>query len=96
METRRAFCSACDRNVPVMLLPREEKSAGPSLYDPGMLVCLDYGVRCTGSMCPLFSYLEKGIDPPGAGPTGTGPGRGRGDYRGPRTTPRRPAPQPNP
>ena len=65
----RAFCSARDRNVPV--LRREHDTGGgdlPSSTDdvvprpsatsgdlPELVSCLDYGVRCTGWLCPLFT-----------------------------------------
>jgi hypothetical protein len=44
IELSRAFCSARDRNVPVLV-----RAGGPELVS-----CLDYGVRCTGWLCPLF------------------------------------------
>jgi len=65
----RAFCSARDRNVPV--LRDEAGSAHPpgTARDSGgdaalrlgsddlprLVSCLDYGVRCTGWLCPLFT-----------------------------------------
>lgn len=52
-----AYCSANDRNVPVLIrvAPREERrSRRPSYRDAETLQCLDYGVRCTGFLCPLF------------------------------------------
>lgn len=69
----RAFCSARDRNVPV--LRREHLSApgSPEAREgkattiasaaavatpdglPELVACLDYGVRCTGWLCPLFT-----------------------------------------
>jgi hypothetical protein len=52
---RLGYCSACDRNVPVVLRAPETLGRKPSPKDAQALVCLDYGVRCTGSMCPLFS-----------------------------------------
>ncbi len=48
----RAFCSARDRNVPV--LRREGAAASPDGL-PQLVSCLDYGVRCTGWLCPLFT-----------------------------------------
>ncbi|MEQ9569778.1 MAG: hypothetical protein RLN75_06270 [Longimicrobiales bacterium] len=57
---RMGYCSACDRNVPVVL--RGSVAGGtPSPRDAEALVCLDYGVRCTGALCPLFS-----VEPPPA------------------------------
>lgn len=53
MEIRTAYCSACDRDVRVVLEPgcepivvRDDDASG--------LVCLEYGESCTGDMCPLF------------------------------------------
>ena len=47
----RAFCSARDRNVPVLRRERADASSD----EPAELVsCLDYGVRCTGWLCPLL------------------------------------------
>jgi hypothetical protein len=52
---RLGYCSACDRNVPVVLRKPLENDTMPSPSDARALVCLDYGVRCTGSLCPLFT-----------------------------------------
>lgn len=54
-DVRRAYCSATDRNVPVVLRRGERFGAVPSVRDASVLVCLDYGVRCTGAFCPLFT-----------------------------------------
>jgi hypothetical protein len=54
MDVHRAFCSACDRIVPVVSTTpagRERAPATPPKLDT--LVCLDYGTRCTGWMCPM-------------------------------------------
>jgi hypothetical protein len=56
VKVRRAYCSATDRNVPVMVRKDVELSSRPSVQDSRVLVCLDYGVRCTGAFCPLFSF----------------------------------------
>lgn len=61
---RMGYCSACDRNVPVVLRGRVAGGT-PSPRDAEALVCLDYGVRCTGALCPLFS-----VEPPPASPSG--------------------------
>lgn len=53
MDVRLAYCSACDQNVRVLLEPGQE----PMIVegdDPHELVCLEYGSKCTGDMCPLF------------------------------------------
>lgn len=57
-QTRRAsaYCSATDRNVPVLIrMARKRRPERPPSYqDARGLVCLDYGRRCTGWLCPLF------------------------------------------
>lgn len=67
MEKHVAFCSACDRNVPVVLLHGSWERRPPSLHDAGeAVICLDYGVRCTGALCPMFRVGDDaGPDPAG-------------------------------
>lgn len=64
--TRRslAYCSATDRNVPVLvkLARKSSRRARPSYRDAERVVCLDYGVRCTGYLCPLFDVPTLGED----------------------------------
>lgn len=52
---RMGFCSARDRNVPVILREAAVFGRVPSPSDAEALICLEYGVRCTGMLCPLFS-----------------------------------------
>ena len=52
MKTQHAYCSACDRQVEVMVTEEAQESAPTS--DSLKVVCLAYGEQCTGSMCPLF------------------------------------------
>lgn len=65
MDVRRAYCSAVDRNVPVVLRSGA-RARDVDMEDPADLVCLDYKVRCTGWCCPLFSVDEgdEFIGPP--------------------------------
>lgn len=52
----RAFCSARDRNIPVLVRDSPDSAAAHGAADvPALVSCLDYGVRCTGWLCPLFS-----------------------------------------
>ena len=60
MDVRRAYCSAVDRMVPVVLRAAAASDDGLSRRDPADLVCLDYKVRCTGWCCPLFSVDDEG------------------------------------
>ena len=62
MTRRTAYCSANDRSVPVLLAPAAE-DVHFSPHDAVRVVCLDYGVRCTGAMCPLFSFPGEASTP---------------------------------
>lgn len=65
MPHHMAYCSACDRPVPVdyqsvaRLDTRHRAGGRPEPRhvpdDPSQLVCLEYPTRCTGAMCPMFS-----------------------------------------
>jgi hypothetical protein len=52
MKNHLLYCSACDREVRVLIsgTPLYEDQA--PLRDPE-LICLDIGSRCTGNFCPL-------------------------------------------
>ena len=54
MRTQKAFCSACDRQVEVVIPEDLPEVTLPSAHDPANCICLEYGETCTGSMCPLF------------------------------------------
>jgi hypothetical protein len=58
VEVRRAYCSAVDHNVPVVV--REGAATGRRLTvrSPVALRCLDYPTRCTGWCCPLHAAAE--------------------------------------
>lgn len=55
--TYRAYCSACDREVTIGLLPDHVVVPGEQI-DPGAIACHGVGEWCTGAMCPLF-----GVEP---------------------------------
>ena len=67
MSEHVAFCSACDRPVPVT--PRA--AAGSAPPDEPQLVCLDYGRRCSGAFCPMAWIPDEEGDEP-AGPVESG------------------------
>jgi len=52
MENFKIFCSACDRNVQVLITP-EVNAEGQAVLHDSEVVCLDIGSQCTGNMCPL-------------------------------------------
>lgn len=52
MDTQWAYCSACDRQVEVVIRPREE--VDPTSGRTGEeIVCLEVGHTCTGALCPI-------------------------------------------
>ncbi len=57
MPHHMAYCSACDRPVPVDI---KQDNARPVYQDAASLVCLEYPTRCTGAMCPMFSVSPEG------------------------------------
>ena len=65
----RAYCSACDREVSVGLLPGYVVEPGKPI-EAGAVVCHGVGSWCTGEMCPLFGIepaemLERALRAPG-------------------------------
>ncbi len=51
MRTRKYYCSACDREVEVVV--GDDGNPLDTLVQ-GAPVCLDNGEKCTGELCPLF------------------------------------------
>ena len=54
----RTYCAARDCTVPILLKEGPAPSAPSSEAEEStaeLLSCLDYGARCTGWLCPLFS-----------------------------------------
>ncbi len=54
MKIQHAYCSACDRQVEVMVSEEAQERAHTPTSGASKVVCLAYGEQCTGSMCPLF------------------------------------------
>lgn len=54
MKIQKAYCSACDRQVEVVVRDDLPEGTLPSARDPASCVCMEYGETCTGSLCPLF------------------------------------------
>jgi hypothetical protein len=65
METHYAYCSACDRQVEVVV--RKGTGIDPGTGEPAdEIVCLAFGESCTGAMCPLCALpLEQLPESPG-------------------------------
>jgi hypothetical protein len=50
------FYPANDRNVPILFCHRQPEVDSLSRLSPGAPIsCLDYGLRCTGRLCPHFA-----------------------------------------
>jgi ribosomal protein S27AE len=52
MKNHLVYCSACDREVRVLITGTPLYEDQAPLHDEE-LICLDIGSRCTGSLCPL-------------------------------------------
>lgn len=52
MNTRIAYCSACDRDVRIAL-PDEPLFDGQANVADPEIVCLEIGESCTGGLCPI-------------------------------------------
>jgi uncharacterized Zn finger protein (UPF0148 family) len=52
MKDHQLFCSACDRQVRVLISEAPVGEHQATVHDDE-LICLEIGDHCTGSMCPL-------------------------------------------
>lgn len=57
MAVRMVYCSACDRNVALMV----EAEGQPEHRSSADCVCLDYGEKCTGEMCPILAIPSEEV-----------------------------------
>jgi hypothetical protein len=55
MERRVIYCSACDRNVQMVV------DDGRAAADLTGAVCLDIGETCTGTTCPVAAISPEAI-----------------------------------
>lgn len=52
MKNHQLFCSACDRQVKVLISEAPVGEHQATVHDDE-LICLEIGDHCTGNMCPL-------------------------------------------
>ena len=52
MKSHQLYCSACDRQVRVLISETPRASTRRRVHDDE-LICLEIGEHCTGGMCPL-------------------------------------------
>ncbi len=63
MSVHTVFCSANDRNVSLIArTPDWTWRVLISLDPPVDVACLERGVRCTGTLCPLYAAAPDGGD----------------------------------
>lgn len=55
-ETRKTYCSHCQKEVVVTLTPAADRDGQANLPEHDQLVCLDFGDKCDGEICPLSRY----------------------------------------
>jgi hypothetical protein len=54
MQVQTAYCSACDHDVRIAVTDVPVHGGQANLPDEPQIVCLDFGERCTGALCPMF------------------------------------------
>jgi hypothetical protein len=52
MQTRSVFCSACDRDVKIVLTDEPSQDGHANLHE-AEVVCLEIGHHCSGGLCPV-------------------------------------------
>ncbi len=52
MKTQVAYCSACDKDVHIVVTDEPSQDGQANVHDTE-IVCLEVGHLCTGSMCPI-------------------------------------------
>ena len=52
MKTQNTYCSACDRDVKVVITDGPSHDGHANLHD-AEVVCLEIGDHCTGNLCPI-------------------------------------------
>jgi hypothetical protein len=59
MERQIAFCSACDRDVQIVITDSYTHDGHANLQD-SEIVCLEIGDQCTGTLCP-FGAMSSAV-----------------------------------
>jgi hypothetical protein len=53
LETRKTYCTHCQKEVVVAVSPGAPRGGQANLQDHDEVVCLDFGGDCDGEVCPL-------------------------------------------
>ena len=52
MKSQTAYCSACDKDVNIVVTDQPSQDGQANVHD-AEVVCLEIGDACTGSLCPI-------------------------------------------
>ena len=55
-ETQKTYCTHCQKEVLVSITPQSSRGGHAMLQDHEEIVCLDFGDKCDGEICPLSRY----------------------------------------
>jgi hypothetical protein len=62
MKSQIAFCSACDRDVRIVITQQPSQDGHANLHD-SEAVCLEIGETCTGALCPVGAAPPSVMQP---------------------------------
>ena len=55
-EIRTTYCTHCTKEVQVAVSPGTPRNGQANLQESDEVVCLDFGDKCDGDVCPLSHY----------------------------------------
>ena len=55
-EVKKTYCTHCQKEVNVTLSKAAPRSGQANLQESDEVVCLDFGDRCDGEVCPLSNF----------------------------------------
>jgi hypothetical protein len=55
-ENRKTYCTHCQKEVQVVITPGASRGGHAMLRDHDEVVCLDFGDKCDGELCPLSRF----------------------------------------
>lgn len=56
VESRKTFCTHCQKEVLVAITPGAPRGGQAMVQDHDEVVCLDFGDKCDGEVCPLSRF----------------------------------------
>ena len=55
-ESRKTYCLHCQKEVLVAITPAAPRGGQAMVQDHDEVVCLDFGAKCDGEVCPLSRF----------------------------------------